>query len=117
MIRFGGVKVKTDYAAIKARLERARKAALIVVTNELLKDSAKYVKYDSGELQGSGVMFSKPEKGEVIYRTPYARRQYYTGEPRRAKNPNARMLWIHYADAENRSKYTKMLNKVYSETK
>lgn len=104
--------VKTDIAAIKAKVEADKKKALPIITNEFIKDANFYCKEDSGELQRSAIKASRPEKGEAIWQTPYAKRQYYTGIPSTDRNPNASTLWAHKADAEHRAKYQKMLQKI-----
>lgn len=100
--------MKIDKAAIRAKVEADKKKALPIITNEFIKDANYYCKEDTGELERSAIRASKPEEGEAVWDTPYAKRQYYTGQPSTDKNPNASTLWAHKADAENRKKYQQM---------
>jgi len=47
------------------------------IDNEILKQSDAYVPMDEGDLKKSGTIHTKVGSGEVKYRTPYARKQYY----------------------------------------
>ena len=47
------------------------------IDSEVLRLTDPYVPKDSGRLKGSGTISTKIGSGEVRYRTPYARRQYY----------------------------------------
>lgn len=48
-----------------------------VVDQEVLRLCNPYVPHDKGDLIMSGTIHTKIGTGEVIYRTPYARRWYY----------------------------------------
>lgn len=47
------------------------------VDSEVLRLTDKYVPMDTGKLKESGVRNTKIGSGEVVYKTPYARRMYY----------------------------------------
>ncbi|WP_201750549.1 minor capsid protein [Senegalia massiliensis] len=47
------------------------------VDSEVLKLTDKYVPFRDGKLKESGTRNTKIGSGEVVYRTPYARRMYY----------------------------------------
>ena len=48
-----------------------------VIDSEVLRLNDPYVPKDTGELIRSGIANTQIGSGEVIYQTPYARRQYY----------------------------------------
>lgn len=48
-----------------------------VIDSEVLRLNDPYVPKDTGELIRSGIVNTQIGSGEVIYQTPYARRQYY----------------------------------------
>lgn len=78
-------------------LEKAQK----FVDSEALRMCTPYVPKDTGELIRSGIRETKPGSGEVVYRTPYARRWYYTpanfqGAPMRGNYWFARMKANHW---------------------
>lgn len=70
--------VSVDIEAAMRRLnleERGRVQQ--VIDSEVLRLNDPYVPKDTGELIRSGIANTQIGSGEVIYQTPYARRQYY----------------------------------------
>lgn len=110
-----GFKVTFDKKSVAARVQKAADRATFIMANELLKDANKYVRKDSGKLEKSSILSSQPEKGVLIWDTPYAKRVYYTGTPNTSENPNASKMWAHKAHQENREKYQEMAQKVIKE--
>lgn len=47
------------------------------IDSEVLRRCQQYVPMDTGELIRSGIRETRTGSGEVVYRTPYARRWYY----------------------------------------
>lgn len=67
------------------------------VDSEVLRKCTRYVPKDTGELIRSGIRETRIGSGEVIYKTPYARRWYYEparfqGAPMRGNHWFERML-------------------------
>lgn len=50
------------------------------IDSEVLKLTDPYVPMDSGELKRSGTRHTKIGSGNVVYKTPYARRQYFNNK-------------------------------------
>lgn len=50
------------------------------IDSEVLRVTDPYVPMDSGKLKQSGTQHTRIGSGEVIYRTPYARRQYFNNK-------------------------------------
>jgi len=73
--------------------------ALLAVSEQALADCNRYARDDTGRLIASSKTASDPANGRLIWRTPYARRVYYTGTPRRGKNPGASLRWCEKAKA------------------
>lgn len=48
---------------------------------------------------------------QVIWDTPYAKRQYYTGKPSHDVNVNASILWAQKAADKYRGDWARMLQK------
>lgn len=48
------------------------------IDNAVLKYSDPYVPLDTGELKGSGTRHTILGSGQVVYKTPYARKLYYS---------------------------------------
>ena len=85
-----------NVAKTLARLEKAFwEQAMPVVAEQELTDCNFYVRMQSGNLADS----AKHEKGyrEIHWRTAYAKRVYYTGTPRKNRNPNASLRWCEVA--------------------
>ena len=106
------VDVQFNKSALKAKIDVASEKGIAAVCNEALKDANFYARKDTGELIRSSINASSPEKGELVWNTPYAKRMYYTGHPSRDSNPNASLLWAHKGYAENKDKYLRILETV-----
>lgn len=78
------------------------------ITQEALKDANALCKRQTGNLAESAITNSDIEHGLLIWQTPYARRQYYTGEPKLNKNDRAVTMWAHKAAEANMEKYQRM---------
>ncbi|MDI9498227.1 MAG: minor capsid protein [Bacillota bacterium] len=111
----GKVTVTFNKKAVAARLKAAGEKATLIMANEFLKDANSYARHYSGELIDSSIRASDPEKGLLVWDTPYARRVYYTGRPSTDKNKQARLMWAHHAYKLNRAKYMRMAQKVVQE--
>ncbi len=106
------VKVEFDDKKLTRKIEKASDEAMAVVMNEALKDANNYARMDTGEMIRSSIRASEPEKGRLVWDTPYAKKVYYAGRPAHDSNPNARLLWAHFAYTQHRDKYIKMLSKL-----
>lgn len=58
-------------------MERKLDSVQKVIDSEVMRLNDPYVPKDTGILIQSGIMHTELGSGEVIYNTPYARRQYY----------------------------------------
>lgn len=71
------IQIKSAVKLAKARgLDTGGKVQKYI-DSEVLRQSEPYVPFLSGKLKQSGIINTKIGSGEVIYRKPYARRQYY----------------------------------------
>lgn len=109
------VRLVFDKSKVAAKVEAARDRGIAEVGNEALKDANYYAREDSSTLIKSSIIASKPEKGRLVWDTPYAKRMYYTGHPSTDTNPNASLMWAHKGFAENHKKYDAMLEKALNE--
>lgn len=78
------IKVKMNFNTkkLKAKFETLKKNAVTFVGNELLRKCDPYVPFDTGMLRDSGVSHSKPEDGYLMWKTPYAIKQWRYGKSR-----------------------------------
>lgn len=103
-------KITFDKRAVKARVNGANKNAIPIVAQEALKDANALARRQSGELVESSLNNSDLEHGKLVWQTKYARRMYYTGVPRKNKNPRAVLMWAHRGAQANLPKYIRMMN-------
>ena len=78
--------------------------AQAALDTQVIKDSNYYCPFDEGTLQSSALTASNIGQGEILWATPYARRQYYDlPNKSKDKNPEARMKWFEEAKARKRN--------------
>lgn len=77
------------------QLQKAQK----YVDSEVIRRCAPLVPFKTGTLEGSSSSNTKIGSGKVIYKTPYARKQYRQG---RASNQRGR-LWFERMKASNKN--------------
>lgn len=68
------------------------------VDSEVLRLTDPYVPMDSGVLKRSGTGSTKIGSGDVTYRTPYARRQYFENKGNGLRGSQ----WFHRSKADNK---------------
>ena len=107
------VRVYTNYARIKARVENGRKSMIAAVTEQVVQDGNYFCKQDQGTLMSSALSASQPKKGLAIWNTPYAKKQYYTGTPSKDVNPNASMMWVEKARSAFGADWQKIADKEF----
>lgn len=76
---------------------RLSEKARYLLSSQILADANKHARMDTGALIQSSQRFSNLEKGELVWDTPYAKRVYYTGTPSTDNNPDAQLMWVHFA--------------------
>lgn len=108
--------VRFDRTACAARIRTAAEGrALLITSEQVLKDCNYYCKQDQSGLINSSLIHSQPEKGKLIWKTPYAKRQYYLNSASTDVNPNASWMWCHKAKARWGKDWQKMYNKAFKE--
>ena len=88
------VRVTSNVAGIKAKIANKWKKTLLPLSSQILQDCNYFVKVDTSMLMASSMTNSRLNEGVLIWRTPYARRQYWeipTAFP--DVNPNASWKW------------------------
>lgn len=89
------------------------KRAQEYLDNEVLKDSTPYVPMDTGNLYKSGIRHTVLGSGEVVWNTPYARINYYTGRRfRKTHHPKATSKWFEHAKSVNKTKWLNGAEKI-----
>ena len=105
------VKTALNSAEIKADLEATTRQVQAPLDALILQDSNFFCPIKTGTLQKSAIINSKIGNGEIIWRTPYARRQYYEySKPPYQPNPNACGKWFEAAKARWLEKWVRFVN-------
>ena len=105
------VKTALNSAEIKADLEATTRQVQAPLDSLILQDSNYFCPIKTGTLQKSAIINSRIGSGELVWRTPYARRQYYEySKPPYQPNPNACGRWFEAAKARWLEKWVRFVN-------
>ena len=82
--------------------------------SEVLRDSAPYVPFRTGNLMNSGNTGTVIGSGNVIYNAPYAKRVYYGNNMNfsKLKHPQATAQWFEKAKAAKRDAWLKGVQRI-----
>lgn len=97
---------------VRARIEKASKKATFIGSTQALKDSNLFIKKDAGILEASSIKASELDKGLLVWDTPYAKLQYYTGDPSKEVNPKASKMWAHKAASQYGREWKDLMQKM-----
>ena len=105
------VKTALNSAEIKADLEATTRQVQAPLDALILQDSNFFCPIKTGALQKSAIINSRLGSGELVWKTPYARRQYYDyHKPPYQPNPNACGKWFEAAKARWFEKWVRFVN-------
>lgn len=77
----------------------------------VLQDSNYFIPIKTGTMEKSSQINTRLGTGEIVWRTPYARRQYYDyHKPPYQPNPNACGRWFEAAKARWLEKWVRFIN-------
>lgn len=79
-LKIGKINLNTKGILEKGKIVKAQAAEQIC--NELLRKSEKYIPLDTGMLRDSGNMHSDPKSGYLMWKTPYAVKQWHKNKGR-----------------------------------
>ena len=98
-------------AGIKADIETKARQVQAPLDALIMADSNYFCPLKTGKLQQSAIINSRIGSGVLIWRTPYARRQYYDyHKPPYQPNPNACGKWFEAAKARWLEKWVRFVN-------
>ena len=110
------MKVKIDKTTVKLKVENAFNRPLALLSEEILNDCNQYCKEDTGALIQSSLIHSEPSRGQLIWQTPYARRQYWEIRTAYADvNPHASWKWCEVAKRLHLSQWERQAQKLFKE--
>ena len=105
------VKTTLNSAEIKADLEAKARQVQAPLDALIMADSNYFCPIKTGTLQKSAIINSRLGSGELVWKTPYARRQYYEySKPPYQPNPNACGKWFEAAKARWLEKWVRFVN-------
>ena len=105
------VKTALNSAEIKADLEAKARQVQAPLDALIMADSNYFCPIKTGTLQKSAIINSRLGSGELVWKTPYARRQYYEySKPPYQPNPNACGRWFEAAKARWLEKWVRFVN-------
>lgn len=103
--------VLVNSAQIKNEIGQDINKAQAPLDAMILQDSNYFCPLKTGKLQQSAIINSRIGSGELVWRTPYARRQYYEyHKPPYQPNPNACGKWVEAAKARWFEKWVRFVN-------
>ncbi len=98
-------------AGIKADIEAKARQVQAPLDALIMADSNYFCPLKTGKLQQSAIINSRIGSGVLIWRTPYARRQYHDyHKPPYQPNPNACGKWVEAAKARWLEKWVRFVN-------
>lgn len=107
--------IKLDTDGIGKRHEQALQKAQLVLDEQVLKDSNRFIPKDTGNLERSSSLHSRLGEGHIEWNTPYAARLYYNPQYNFSKdeNPLAQGLWYEAAKAQRNSVWVELTKRAY----
>ena len=91
------VRLENNADKFVSRFKALEKKARYLLASQVLADSNKHARMDTGEMIMSSQRASDLPNGLITWDTVYARRVYFTGTPSTDRNPDAELMWVHVA--------------------
>ena len=106
-------KININMGAIEAKINGAWEKTLPFLSEEVLGDCNQFCKEDTGMLIASSLTHSRPKEGRLIWKTPYARRQYWAIRTAfKDVNPGATWRWCEAAKRKQMAKWHKQAQRL-----
>ena len=110
--------VKFNKTQVAGKINKAIHKAQEALDAAVLQDSNYFIPHDTGTLEESGTSNTVIGGGKVIWKTPYARYQYYEQlDHSKQRNPNACMKWFEAAKARFIKKWETIANDYFKRNK
>ena len=105
------VKSTLKESGIKSDIERKIRQQQKYFDALVLQDSNYFIPIKTHTMENSSIESTKIGTGEIVWRTPYVRRQYYDyHKPPYQPNPNACGKWFEAAKARWLDKWVRFVN-------
>ena len=107
------VTIKFDESKCVTEITNHFNSKMGQLASEILNDCNQYCKFDTGMLVASSYIHSQLDEGLLIWRTPYARRQYWEIKTAYTdKNPKATWKWFEVAKKERLEMWNKQAQRL-----
>jgi hypothetical protein len=107
------VKININTTRVEAKVMSAWEKGLPLLSSEILNDCNQYCKEDTGMLIASSFVHSRLDEGKLIWKTPYARRQYWEIQTAyKTVNPNATWKWCEEAKRRHVDRWQKQAQRL-----
>lgn len=103
------VKIKIDRSHCAAKVSGAWNKALYALSGQILNDCNQFVKVDQHTLESSSYEHSRLSEGKLIWKTAYAKRQYW--EIKTSLTPGRTWKWCETAKRKYLSDWQKQAEK------
>lgn len=108
-----GTIIRFDPNAAAARVEKRFNEITPKLTMLIRDDCNEYCKWAEGALVASSFTASKLDEGKIIWRTPYARRQYWEIKTaHRDVHEKATYKWAHVAKKKHSEQWSRQAQKL-----
>ena len=108
-----GIQIRISEGQVEARIMKAWEKGLYELSSEILADCNEYCKEDKGTLIMSSMTHSQPQKGRLIWSTPYAKRQYWA--IRTSLTPGRTWKWCETAKRKNKARWQQLAERILKE--
>ena len=99
------MKMTISKSQLMAKIQGAWDRGLYALSTEILADCNEYVKVDKRTLRNSSLLHSQPDKGLLVWETPYAKRQYW--EIQTSLTPGTTWKWCETAKRKHKDQWQK----------
>ena len=111
-----GVRISINQFGIIGKIKDAWKGGLPALSEEILADCNEYAKRRDGTLIDSSLIHSRLDKGKLVWKTPYAKRQYWEIKTAiKEKNPKATWMWCEQAKIDQFPDWTRKAQKEFTD--
>lgn len=111
-----GVRIDINTGKITRKFEKAWQEARYPLSEQILTDCNEFCKQDKGNLIASSQTYSRLHEGVLVWKTAYARPQYWKiRTASHDKNPRATWRWCEAAKKADSKDWTKLLKKLMQE--
>ena len=91
------ITINLDTQKMLSHYDRLLKNATAMITLQIIKDTDKYVPFDTGATAKSAQVASNPKAGRIVYDTPYAQK-IYEGDRMNFSRDAHPLACAHWAD-------------------